>query len=75
MNYFVRSKHYRINRYGLTIKQKFYIKSLAQEMGWEDRHLSNFIHKYYHKSNIDRLTKNEAIKVIESLKNVKQHQE
>ncbi|MGA1824045.1 MAG: phage protein GemA/Gp16 family protein [bacterium] len=74
MNYFVRSKHYRINHYGLTIKQKFYIKSLAHEMGWDEGHLSNFIHKYYHTFDIDTLTKHEAIKVIESLKKVKQHQ-
>ncbi len=74
MNYFVRSKHYRLNAYGLTFKQKLFIKYLAQQMGWDQSHLSNFIHKYYQKRNINRLTRKEAIKVIESLKNVKEHQ-
>lgn len=74
MNYFVRSKHYKINPYGLTIKQKLYIKHFAQLLAWSSDHLNNFIHKYYHKPDIDKLTKEEAIKVIESLKNVFQHQ-
>ncbi len=72
MNYFVRSKHYWINKLGLTIKQKLYIKYIAQQMEWTNEHLNNFIHKYYHKSHIDRLNRKEAIKVIESLKNIKQ---
>jgi len=75
MNYFVRSEHYRINPYDLTIKQKLLIKYLAQQMGWDEVHLENFIQKYYHKRNIDRLTRKEAIKLIESLKNVKQHRD
>lgn len=74
MNYFVRSKYYHVNPYGLTIKQKLFIKYLAAELGWEESHLNNFLHKYYHKTNIDELTKAEAIKAIESLKAVKQHQ-
>jgi hypothetical protein len=74
MNYFVRSKYYHVNPYGLTIKQKLFIKYLAAELGWEESHLNNFLHKYYHKTAIDELTKAEAIKAIESLKAVKQHQ-
>ncbi len=74
INYFVRSKHYVINPFGLTVKQKLYMKFLAREMGWDEEHLNNFIHKYYHKSNVENLTKKEAVKVIESLKNVKDHQ-
>ena len=75
MNYFVRSRHYRLNRFGLTIRQKLYIQSLAQEIGWTDKHIDNFIHKYYHKPNLDRLTRQEAMKVIESLKHIKQHEQ
>jgi phage gp16-like protein len=74
MNYFVRSKHYRLNAYGLTLKQKLFIQYLAETMGWDQSHLSNFIHKYYHKHNINQLTRKDAIKVIESLKKVKVHQ-
>lgn len=74
MNYFVRSKYYRVNPFGLTMKQKLYIKFLAKELGWEEEHLNNFIHKYYYKSSIDKLTRKEAIRAIESLKNVRFHQ-
>lgn len=74
MNYFVRSKYYHVNPYGLTIKQKLFIKYLVAELGWEESHLNNFLHKYYHKNTIDELTKFEAIRAIESLKAVKQHQ-
>lgn len=74
MNFFVRSKYYQVNPFGLTIRQKLYIKYLAKEIGWDEPHLNNFIHKYYHESGLDRLTRKEAIKAIESLKAVKEHQ-
>ena len=74
MNYFVRSKHYRINPYGLTIKQKLYIKFLGSQLKWDQAHLGNFINKYYHKPDIDNLTRKEAMHLIESLKGVLQHQ-
>lgn len=73
MNYFVRSKYYQVNQFGLTIRQKLYIKYLAKKIAWEEGHLNNFIHKYYHKSGLDKLTKKEAAKVIESLKGIGQH--
>ncbi len=73
MNYFVRSKHYRINPEGLTIKQKLYIKYLINEIKWTWDHFGNFLHKYYHTSDIENLTKKQAIKVIESLKHIKEH--
>ncbi len=74
MNYFVRSKYYQVNRFGLTMRQKMYLKYLVQELGWDDTHINNFLGKYYHKYEIDKLTKNEAIKVIESLKSISEHQ-
>ncbi|MDD5585088.1 MAG: DUF1018 domain-containing protein [Candidatus Omnitrophica bacterium] len=73
MNYFVRSSHYRVNPYGLTIRQKVLIKALVQALAWDENHFSNFLQKYYHKRSIENLTKNEAIKLIESLKNIKEH--
>lgn len=75
MNFFVRSPYYQVNKSGLTLRQKLYIKYLAQEIGWEIDHFNNFLHKYYHKQNIEKLTKYEAIKVIESLKKIREHQE
>lgn len=74
MNYFVRSKHYRINPDGLTIRQKLFIKYLAQQLDWSRAHLKNFIRKYYGKTEVNKLTKKEAIGVIESLKSIKQRQ-
>ena len=50
MNYFVRSRHYRVNNEGMTLRQKFFVKGLAQQLGWSDDHLSNFLHKYYHQT-------------------------
>ena len=74
MNYFVRSRYYRVNQLGLTIRQKLYIDYLIEQLGWEAGHLANFLHKYYHKSSVAELSKQEAIKVIESLKNIRTHQ-
>ena len=75
MSYFVRSRHYRINPLGLTLKQKLYIKFLASQMNWDEGHLNNFIYKYYHRPGIDALSKKEARNLIESLKNVMRHKE
>lgn len=73
MRYFVRSKHYRLNRSGLTIRQKLFIDYLAKQLGWTTEHLNNFVHKYYSKPNVYKLTKEEAIKAIVALKNIRQH--
>jgi len=70
MRAFAASGYYRINRHGLTLRQKMYISHLADDLGWDKEHLKNFLNKYYHKQEIERLTKGEASKVIESLKNV-----
>ncbi len=74
MNYFVRSDHYRVNSFGMTIKQKMFIDKLVGDLEWDDIHLRNFANKYYGKSDIKKLTKKEASKLIESLKNVKEHE-
>lgn len=74
MNFFVRSRHYQVNPHGLTLRQKMFINNLVHDLRWEDDHLKNFLEKYYHKGEVDHLTKQEAMKVIESLKNIKSHQ-
>lgn len=74
MNYFMRSRHYRVDHQGMTLRQKMFIKDLAHQLGWEEAHLDNFLHKYYHKSGLTQLTRQEASKVIESLKHIKEHQ-
>ncbi|RJP28022.1 MAG: DUF1018 domain-containing protein [Candidatus Omnitrophota bacterium] len=75
MNYFVRSRHYQVNKFGLTVKQKLYIEHLAYEqLGWSKQHLINFMQKYYHKSNLNFLPKKEANHLIYSLKAIIEHE-
>jgi len=73
MNVFMRSRHYRHRPDGITLRQKYFIRNLYQDLGWDPKHFENFLRKYHHRKRLDRLTKKEAIKVIESLKNVKAH--
>lgn len=73
MNDFARSEHYRINQDGLTFRQKMYIQGLQEQLKWDERHFVNFLKKYYRKSDLLSLTRKEAVKVIESLKNILEH--
>jgi hypothetical protein len=74
MYFFVRSKYYRVNAYGMTLRQKMFIKLLAGQLRWDETHLNNFIHKYYQKAGLDALTRKDASKLIESLKAIRQHE-
>ena len=74
MNYFARSKYYRIRPDGITMRQKVFIQDLKGQLKWTDSHFMNFLKKYYKKERIEVLTKKEASKVIESLKNILKHQ-
>ncbi|MBD3245519.1 MAG: DUF1018 domain-containing protein [Candidatus Omnitrophica bacterium] len=73
MRYFVRSKYYRVNRFGMTFRQKMYIDSLIRRLGWDRDHLHNFIRKYYHKESPAELSKSDASRLIESLKQILAH--
>jgi hypothetical protein len=73
LRYFARSKQYQIKPYGLTFRQKYFIKHLLADLHWDEDHFHNFLKKYYQKTGIDDLTKGEASKVIESLKNIMEH--
>ena len=73
MRDFAKSRHYRLNPEGLTIRQKLYILHLVEELGWNHNHFKNFMSKYYHKVDIDNFSKGEASRLIESLKQVKKH--
>lgn len=73
LRYFARSKQYQVNPSGLTFRQKYFIKHLLADLHWDEAHFHNFLKKYYQKSAIDELTKGDASKVIESLKNILQH--
>ncbi len=73
MRFLVRSDYYRANSFGMTLKQKLFIKSLASQLGWEAQHLTNFVHKYYQRPDLDHLNRKEASKLIESLKAIRGH--
>ena len=73
MRFFVRSDYFRANSFGMTLKQKLFIKALASQLGWEETHLTNFIHKYYQRPDLDHLNRKEASKLIESLKAIREH--
>lgn len=70
MRSFTASRHYRVNQYGLTLRQKLFINHLVEDLAWNKDHFRNFLNKYYKKNAIDKLTKKEASKVIESLKHI-----
>jgi glucose-6-phosphate-specific signal transduction histidine kinase len=74
LRYFTRSKQYQINQYGLTFRQKHFIKHLLADLHWDDQHILNFLNKYYQKTGLDDLTKKEASKLIEALKNIIKHE-
>ncbi len=73
MRFFVRSDYFRANSFGMTLKQKLFVKALASQLGWEETHLTNFIHKYYQRPDLDHLNRKEASKLIESLKAIREH--
>ena len=73
MRFFVRSDYFRANSFGLTLKQKLFVKALARQLGWDPAHLRNFIRKYYQKEGLEVLDRQEASKLIESLTAVREH--
>jgi len=74
MRFLVRSDYYRVNDFGMTLKQKLFIKALARELGWDPNHLRNFIRKYYRQDRLEVLTRKEASNLIESLKGIREHE-
>lgn len=74
MNHFARSKYYRLNKDGFTLRQKMYVNDLKRQLNWQDLHFANFLKKYYRKTSIESLSKKEAGNVIESLKNILKHE-
>jgi len=74
MYFFVCSDYYRVNEFGMTLKQKLFIEALAQQLRWDPDHLRNFIRKYYRRDGLDALTRKEASNLIESLKAIREHE-
>jgi len=73
MRQFAKSRHYRVNAKGLTFRQQLFIKHLVADLGWEQDHFRNFLRKYYHQETVTNLSRSEASKVIESLKQILGH--
>jgi Bacteriophage Mu, GemA protein len=74
MRFFVRSDYFRANSFGMTLKQKLFIRALASQLGWDPAHLKNFIRKFYRKDGLEALDRKEASKLIESLKAIRAHE-
>ena len=70
MRYFVRSRHYRQSAHAMTFRQRLYIRHLVEDLGWDAAHFGNFLKKYYHVDIVEKLHKEEASKLIESLKQI-----
>jgi phage gp16-like protein len=70
MRYFARSKDYRVSVDGMTFRQKLYIRHLVEDLGWDPAHFVNFLKKYYHTDSVEKMSKREAGKLIESLKHI-----
>jgi len=70
MHYFVRTKHYRAARNTITMKQKYYIGQLKEQLQWSDDHFINYIGKYFHNRELDTYTKHDASNLIVVLKKI-----
>jgi hypothetical protein len=70
MRYLVRSRHYRVDPGGLSLRQKLYLDHLREACGWTQSHFDNFLHKYYHVETLEALSGRAASKVIESMKHI-----
>ncbi|MEI8138543.1 MAG: phage protein GemA/Gp16 family protein [bacterium] len=75
MRFLVRSRHYTTNPNGLTLRQKLYIRHLQQALGWHDDHLSNFLHKYHHCTNLTDLSRAAASKTILAMEHMLSHRD
>ena len=73
MRHFAKSRHYRVNAQGMTFRQQLFIKHLVADLGWEETHFRNFLRKYYKQEAVAALSRSEASKVIESLKQILAH--
>ncbi len=70
MHYFVRTRHYRVTNKGITLRQKYYLRQLKERLQWDDSHLQNYIHKYFHNRELKTYTKHDASNLIVALKTI-----
>jgi len=67
MRYFVRTLHYRVTSKGITLRQRYYIKQLKKDLGWDDSHFRNYINKYFRNRNLETYSKHDASNLIVAL--------
>ncbi len=70
MRYFVRTLNYRATSKGITLRQKYYIKRLKKDLGWDDSHFRNYINKYYHNRNLETYSRHDASNLIVALNTI-----
>ena len=70
MRYFVRTRHYRAENRGITLRQKYYLRQLKERLQWDDSHLQNYIHKYFHNRDLSTYSRHDASNLIVALKSV-----
>ena len=68
MRYFVRTRHYRTTSKGITIRQKYFLRQLKNQLKWDDDHFGNYMHKYFHHQELESFTKHDASNLIVALK-------
>ncbi len=67
MRYFVRTQHYRVSGERITLRQKYYLKQLKRNLGWDGSHFQNYINKYFHNRNLETFSKHDASNLIVAL--------
>ena len=70
MHYFVRTRHYRVTNKGITLRQKYYIKQLKKDLGWDDSHFQNYINKYFHNRDLETYSRHDASNLIVALNTI-----
>lgn len=70
MRYFVRTLHYRVTGKGITLRQKYYIKQLKDDLGWDDAHFQNYINKYFHNRKLETYSRQDASNLIVALNSI-----
>lgn len=74
MQYFAKTVHFKKEKNGITLKQKMFIDSLKKKLKWEKEHFDNYVKKYYHKDNIEEMSKKDGSHLIISLKKIEESQ-
>lgn len=70
MRYFVKTRHYRSSKKGITLRQKYYLRQLKEKLQWDDTHFQNYLYKYFHNRELNTYTKHDASNLIVALKSI-----